>query len=70
MDVLRFQPEGLAPKTDVSVLHLRYYAPALMQKAGRTAPFQAMHILAEANSTKSAGIHLSGRVVGAKQLSG
>eukprot|EP00439_Symbiodinium_sp_Y106_P080680 s33_g19.t1 len=26
---------------------LLYYAPALMQKAGRTAPFQAMHILAE-----------------------
>ena len=27
---------------------LRYYSPALMQKAGRTAPFQAMHILSEA----------------------
>ena len=46
--------------TKVSDLYLRYYAPALMQKAGRTAPFQAMHILAEAMLQILSGVRVCG----------
>ncbi|CAE7947164.1 MAP3K3 [Symbiodinium sp. KB8] len=42
-----FLPERIWHLMLVCLAKSRYYAPALMQKAGRTAPFQAMHILAE-----------------------